>query len=86
MPGFLNAGGAVGVGGGAAGSSSSSQQSSSSATETEIQSGGDAFGFGELGQITSLRKKREFPEPAAEASSSFIDTLVVRKKRSEAED
>jgi len=75
-------GGGAGTGAaGAAGSSSSSSSSSSlsSSSTTELKSS-DTFGFGELPQIVGAagRKKRELPEPVQ--SSSFIDTLVIKKR------
>jgi hypothetical protein len=83
MPGFLNAGGSFGVG---AGGSSSTGQGGASSSNTgdgndggsvgEIQSGGDAFGFGQLGQINSFRKKRELPEPSSSSSA-------IEEKRNE---
>jgi len=80
MPGFLSAGSQTNVGGGGSSSSSSNSQ----AETQEISSGSDAFGFGDLTQIVGSagRKKRELPQPAD--SSSFIDMLINKKKRSAA--
>jgi len=77
----MSAGSQTNVGGG--GAASSSSQSKSQFDSQEIQSGSDSFGFASLQQVvgSSGRKKRELPEPADGASSSFIDTLV-RNKRS----
>jgi len=80
-------GGPGGVGGAAnipqQGSLSRLSETANHGSKTEIQSGGDAFGFGSLGQVMEVRgrKKREMlkrikralPDPARGSSSSVIN-------------
>jgi len=70
-------------GGGASQQGSQSKITESKTKSGELSSGGDAFGFGDLGQMLessgkkkreiSMRNKRALPDPAHGSSSSVID-------------